>query len=133
MHDRLKQLVALPFHQYLGVTSVESQSGRGELSLKVSENIVNSAGMFHGGAIYALCDICAYGALFSLLDDTSQAVTHDIHVSVMRSARLGDFVCFNSEVVKIGKSLAFIDVKVTLEGQMIASARVTKSILSIRK
>jgi acyl-coenzyme A thioesterase PaaI-like protein len=54
-------------------------------------------------------------------------------VSVMRPAKLGDFVYFNSEVVKLGKSLCFIDVKVTLRNQIIASARITKSILSGRR
>ncbi len=133
MNDRLKNVIALPLHQYLGVTSIKSESGCGELSIKVSENLVNPSGRFHGGAIYALCDVCAYGGLLSLIDDRTEAVTHDIQISIMRSAKLGDFVYFNSEVVKLGKSLCFFDVKVTLTGQIIASAKVTKSILSGRK
>ena len=115
MDARLKTVIEHPLHKYLGVTTIESESGRGKLPLKVTENNINPVGLFHGGVIYLLCDICASGGLLSLIDDDVAAVTHDIQISILRPAKLGDFVCFNSEVVKLGKSLCFIDVKVTLE------------------
>lgn len=133
MNARLKNVIALPLHQYLGVTSIKSESGCGELSITVTENLVNPSGRFHGGAIYALCDVCAYSGLLSLIDDRTEAVTHDIQISIMRPAKLGDFVYFNSEVVKLGKRLCFIDVSVTLNDQIIASAKVTKSLLPGRR
>ena len=133
MDGRLKKVIEHPLHKYLGVTSIESESGCGKLPLKITENIINPVGLFHGGVIYILCDVCAYSGLLSLMDDGVEAVTHDIQVSIMRPAKLGDFVYFNSEVVKLGKSLCFIDVKVTLKGQIIALARVTKSILRGRR
>jgi len=128
MDDRLKTVIEHPLHKYLGVTTIESESGKGTLPLKITENNINPVGLFHGGVIYLLCDICAAGGLLSLIDDDVKAVTHDIQISILRPAKLGDFVYFNSEVVKLGKSLCFIDVKVTLEDQIIALARVTKSL-----
>lgn len=133
MNERLKAAIAIPFHQFLGVTAITSQSGSGEMDVKVTKNIINPSGKFHGGALYALCDVCAYAGLASLMDDRTEAVTNDIHVSVMRAATLDDVVHFKSEILKRGKRLCFIDVKVTLDGQLIASAKVTKSMLSIGK
>lgn len=132
MDTRLKKMLAHPLHQFLGVTAINADAGRGALSITLSENVINPAGLFHGGVIYILCDVCAYGGLLSLLDDRTDAVTHDIQISVMRSAKLGDVVDFQSEVAKLGKTICFIDVKVTVSGQMIASARVTKSIRRMR-
>ncbi len=133
MNDRLNAIPEHPFHQFLGVTSITSDKGCGALSVTLTENVINSAGILHGGAIYVLCDVCAYGGLVSLLDENTAAVTHDIQISVMRSARLGDVVDFRSEVVKMGKSVCFIDVKVTVSGEIIASARVIKTIRKARQ
>ncbi|MDY6904326.1 MAG: PaaI family thioesterase [Thermodesulfobacteriota bacterium] len=132
MEKRLQKVMNHPLHRYLGVTAIQSESGRGELSIPLTENVVNPNGVFHGGVIYILCDVCAYGGLLSLMDESTEAVSHDIHVSVMRAAMLGDMVTFTSEVVKMGKSLCFIDVRVTSSAGIIASARVTKSLLSVK-
>ena len=133
MSDRLSKILALPLHKFLGLTTLSSDAGRGALSITITENLINPAGIFHGGVIYVLCDVCAYGGLLSLLDEGTEAVTHDIQISVMRSAKLADVVDFQSEVVKLGKRICFIDVKVTVSGEIIASARVTKSIRQVRQ
>jgi uncharacterized protein (TIGR00369 family) len=133
MNDRLNKILALPLHKFLGLTALSSDAGRGALSIAITENLINPAGIFHGGVIYVLCDVCAYGGLLSLLDEGTEAVTHDIQISVMRSAKLADVADFQSEVVKMGKRICFIDVKVTVSGEIIASARVTKSIRQVRQ
>jgi uncharacterized protein (TIGR00369 family) len=133
MDERLSKIIEHPLHRFLGVTTIQSKSGKGTLSVKINDNTVNPAGAFHGGVIYVLCDVCAYCGLLSLIDDGTSAVTHDLQVSIMKSAKLGDIVDFNSKVVKLGRRICFIDVKVTLSGQIIASARVTKSILPAEK
>lgn len=131
MDNKLEKIIGHPLHQFLGVNSIESVSGCGTLSIEITKDIVNPAGRFHGGVIYILCDVCAYAGLLSLIDDNVEAVTHDIQVSIMRSAKLGDVVYFNSKIIKLGKHICFIDVDVTLSEQIIASAKVTKSILPI--
>ena len=103
MNNRIKRVVGHPLSAYLGIAPMESVSGRCEFFIKVTENLVNPAGVFHGGVIYLLCDVCAYGGLLSLINENTEALNHDIHVSVMRSTRLGDTVVFQSEVIKLGK------------------------------
>ena len=129
MNERLSKVINHPLHRHLGVTGIKSVSGRGEIELTITENAANPAGFFHGGVIYLLCDVCAYGGLLSLLDDHTEAVTHDIQVSVMQAMRIGDRVEFRSEVVKLGARICFIDVKMTSSDKVIATARVTKSLL----
>ncbi|MFP4445896.1 MAG: PaaI family thioesterase [Desulfosudaceae bacterium] len=126
---RLEKVIDHPLHQYLGITAIQSQEGRGRMAVPVTDNIVNPAGVLHGGVVYLLCDVCAYAGLLSLLAKGSEAVTHDIQVSVMQAAHKGDILEFSSAMVKLGKRLGFIDVRMTVDDRVMATARVTKSIL----
>ncbi|MDX1635905.1 MAG: PaaI family thioesterase [Marinobacter sp.] len=130
MEPRLDKVINHPLHQHLGITSIRSEAGEGRFAIAVSERVINPAGMLHGGVVYLLSDVCAYAGLLSLLDAGTEAVTHDIQVSVMAPARLGDTVAFESRVVKLGKRLCFLEVVATVEGRVLATSKVTKSILS---
>ena len=129
MNQRVQKVVEHPLHQYLGIRSIGSEDGVGTLSINISKNVLNPAGAFHGGVIYILCDVCAYAGLLSRLDEKTEAVTHDIQVSVMSSAKLGDVVEFKSKVVRLGRRLCFIEVTAKVKDKIIATAKVTKSII----
>lgn len=101
------------------------------MSVTIGENALNPGGRLHGGVIYLLCDVCAYGGLASLMDDETDAVTHDIQVSVMRSVKPGETVDFRSNVLKMGKRVCFIEVRATVGESLVAAATVTKSFLEI--
>ena len=131
MNPRLKKVLDHPLHKFLGVADISSEDGRGEIRIKVSDELVNPAGLFHGGVVYVLSDVCAYAGLLSILNDTEEAVTHDLHVSVLRPAKLGDEVVFESEVIKRGRQLCFLDVTATVNNKIIATVRVTKSIIAV--
>ncbi len=129
-NEKLVKVARHPLHQFLGATTIASEEGVGKLSIRVTDSLVNPAGIFHGGVIYILADVCAYSGLLSLLDSATDAVTHDIQVSVMRSAKKGDVVDFESKVLKLGGRLCFMEVNITVAEQMIAKAMVTKSLIS---
>ena len=131
MSERLDKVRELPLHIYLGAEEITTELGNGRIRAIVNKNAVNPAGMLHGGTLYTLSDVCAYVGLLSILTSEQEAVTHDIHVSVMRPARLHDEVIYTSRLVKMGKSLCFIDVKAESKDQVIATARVTKSIVNL--
>ncbi|MES1929386.1 thioesterase superfamily protein [Salinisphaera dokdonensis CL-ES53] len=132
MDRRVEQVANHPLHRHLGIQDVESDAGGGRLSVIVGENTVNPAGVFHGGVLYMLCDVCAYAGLLSRLDDVTEAVTHDIHVSVMRVANPGDTVVFESTPIRVGRRIAFIDVSARVADRVIAQARVTKTLIEAR-
>lgn len=131
MKSRIAQVIDHPLHRHLGIRTIDSTEGVGRLSITVDDNTVNPAGVFHGGVMYLLCDVCAYAGLLSVLESAQEAVTHDIHVSVMTTAKAGDVVTFSSRPAKIGRSIAFIDVEARVGASIIASARVTKTLMAI--
>jgi uncharacterized protein (TIGR00369 family) len=131
MHDRIKQIFEHPLHQYMGVTDIKADQGEGFVSFQVVEHLLSPAGALHGGVLYTLCDVCAYVGLLSILDADQEAVTHDIHLSMMRSAKAGDRVTIGSRIVKKGGSLCFIDVSAMVAGDVVATARVTKSLIRL--
>jgi uncharacterized protein (TIGR00369 family) len=128
---KLEAVKAHPYHAYLGLKQFQSDNGQGRLELQVAEQHINPAGALHGGIIYSVLDVVAYIALLNQLPPTQEAVTHDIHISVMRAAKLGDQLEFSATVEKLGKNLAFIQVQASSNGKLIATARVTKSLISL--
>lgn len=132
MNPRLQNVLNHPLHQFLGVADIHSADGQGEIRITLTDELVNPAGVFHGGVVYVLSDVCAYAGLLSLLNDNEEAVTHDLHVSILRPAKRGDEVVFRSEVVKRGRQLCFIDVTASVNDKIIATVRVTKSVIDSR-
>jgi uncharacterized protein (TIGR00369 family) len=132
MNERLKAVIEHPLHKYLGISDVESKEGRGALTFTANEKFINPAGVLHGGVIYLLCDVCAYAGILSIIGPGKEAFTHDIHVSVIKAARIGDVVKIESYLIKMGKNLCFIDVTARVSGEIISTARVTKSLVSKR-
>lgn len=118
-----------PLHQAMGVTHISALNGEAQLDIVVSDTTTNPAGVFHGGVVYTLCDMACYAALLSVLNDGENAVTHDIHVSMLRAARLGDRVQFSAQVLKRGRSVAFMAAEARNGEELLARATVTKSIL----
>ncbi len=131
MTERILQVIHHPLHRHLGVTDAHSENGQGSFTFTVGDATVNPAGALHGGVVYLLCDVCAYLGLLSVLPENVEAVTHDIHVSVLRSALRGDTVNMVSRIIKKGRNLCFIDVTAAVEGQLIATARITKSLIKL--
>lgn len=131
MNARQKIAIDRPLHNDLGVTAISSVDGVGIITVKLKEYVLNPHGFFHGGVIYLLSDICAYYGLLSVLDESTDAVTHDIQVSVMKSAKLNDLVKFESKVVRLGSRVCFLETVATVAGKTIATAKITKSLIDI--
>ena len=126
---RLQPLIDQPLHRLLGVQDVESRDGAGHLAIEVSDLNSSPAGGLHGGVVYLLSDVCAMVGLLSRLPADQHAVTHDIHVSVMRSAAMADRVTFDSRITQLGRRLCFCEVVVQSGDRTLATARVTKSLI----
>ena len=127
---RLQPLIDQPLHRLLGLQEVESREGAGHLAIVVSPMNSSPAGGLHGGVVYLLSDVCAMVGLLSRLPADQHAVTHAIHVSIMRSAATGDRVTFDSRITRLGRHLCFCEVVVQSGEKTLATARVTKSLIS---
>lgn len=132
MTQRMQSVLNLPLHARLGITGAHAENGEAGFSFVVGDETVNPAGALHGGVVYLLCDVCAYLGLLSLLPDDLEAVTHDLHVSVLRASQRGDTVELSSRMLKKGKSVCFIEVSATCGGRDIARAAITKSLIPLK-
>lgn len=133
---RLELITQLPYHQFLGLEILNAENGKSQVQLLVNEQTANPNGMLHGGIIYSIADVSAYIALLSKLAEDPEreqqdAVTHDIHVSVFRPVTFGNKVLFNASISRLGKTLAFMDTEIVSENKVIATARVTKTIIDV--
>ncbi len=128
---RIARLVqTLPLHKFLGVKLVGFRPYSGEIRFRAGKTAVNVAGVLHGGVLYALLDAAAYQGLIPLLNEGENAVTHDIHVSVLRPVMLGDTVDLKGRILKRGRTTIFAESEAWVKGELVAVARVTKSVIS---
>ncbi|MDG1483764.1 MAG: PaaI family thioesterase [Myxococcota bacterium] len=129
--DILTAMEAFPLHKQLGFRIHSAAEGACEARCTIGAAHLNFGGVVHGGVMYLLLDVTAYCAAVTLLPDNTNATTHDIHVSMMRPTPPGAELHLRAVVKKAGRSLYFIDVEATVEGRPVASARVTKSLVSL--
>lgn len=128
-HPFLAAMQAFDLHISMGIEWHEADAGRSRISFAVSPRMMTPSSSLHAGFLYTACDAAAAIALMSELPHEQSAVTHDIHVSVMRSAGPDDRVYVLAEIVKRGRQLAFLDARCLVGDRLLATARVTKSIL----
>jgi uncharacterized protein (TIGR00369 family) len=102
------------------------------IGLTVGDAHCNSRGFLHGGVIAALSDN-AMGLSFvqAVRRDggdaaaAAGAVTVSLAVDYVSTARLGQWLEISPRIVRIGRSLGFVDALVTADGAPIARANAT--------
>ena len=98
-----------------------------ELTLPVSEQVVNMVGTLHGGAIATLVDVAGTIAIMAADQEHRPGVTTDLNVSYFAAGRLGDTVTARARTLKSGKTLAFVSVHLSnQDGTLLAHGRMTK-------
>ncbi len=109
-----EQFNELPFHQYLGLQLVERSADHSKLQLRrTASTPTGIGGSVHGGVLATLVDMTAVAAVFAGLKDGDQpAGTADLQLSYLRQTK-GDVVTSVGTVLKRGRQLATIEVKVT--------------------
>eukprot|EP00850_Spirogloea_muscicola_P015618 SM000121S26015 [mRNA] locus=s121:386995:387878:+ [translate_table: standard] len=114
--------VALP-----GLRVVATAPGRCRCLLRVTRQLQNRYSMLHGGAIATLVDVVGSAALVSLTGSSS-GVSTDINVSYIASAKAETEVEIDAKVLRVGKTLAVIqvDIRAVETGSLVAQGRHTK-------
>ncbi len=131
--DALELAVAkvldVPLHRFVGLELVSQQPGKSHARVIAVPNTLNNVGVVHGGIYYALLDAAAYLAVIPLLRSDENAVTHDIHISVMRPVAEGQTLDLHGQVTRRGRTLIFAEAEARVGKKLIATARVTKSVV----
>lgn len=127
--DRVAAVLDIPLHRFLGIALTDPGRPAAGITLDVGEVALNNQGVLHGGIVTALLDVACYLALLEQLAPQDNAVTHDLSVSLMRPVARGQQVVLAGQVVRRGRSIAFLRAEATVDGVVVAAGQVTKTLL----
>jgi len=120
-----------PLADYLHISNGGTDGGRATYYLDVASELLNPHGVLHGGAVYVMVDYSMGGATMSVLPPGEICATIEIKISYLAGVRGGKLTC-NTEIIKRGKSVVFLESKVReAEGGLVAAA--TGSFAIIRR
>lgn len=94
------------------------------LGLRLAQAHTNSRGLIHGGLIAALADN-AMGLSCSVKGGLSGIVTISLSVDYLGSAKIGQWLAFETTFTKVGGSICFAQCFVTADGEPCARANAT--------
>ncbi|MBA4264499.1 MAG: hypothetical protein C0453_05410 [Comamonadaceae bacterium] len=83
----------LPFVNHLGLVIEEAASGKSRCVLEVREIHMNSSGIVHGAALFALVDTGMGAALFSTLDSEHGCATIEAKINYFKPVHSGAITC----------------------------------------
>lgn len=96
-----------PLFAFLGARLVSAEDGLAELCMPISPGMAQGAGVVAGGILATLADEAMAHAVLSLLRPDRMAVTAEMNIRYLRSARPGDGgdITARGRVVKPGRNL----------------------------
>jgi len=115
-----------PFHAYLGMQLAERRHGYCKLELARTDTTPTGiGGSVNGGVLATLVDMTAVAAVFASLEANDQpAGTADLQITYLRQTK-GSTVTSEGTLLKKGRQLATVEVKVTDDtGALCCTARV---------
>jgi uncharacterized protein (TIGR00369 family) len=95
------------------------------LGLSAAEAHTNSRGLVHGGLIAALADNAMGLSCAMQLQPPASLVTTQLSVDYCGTAKLGQWLAFETRFTRIGKTLCLADLFVTADGRIVARASAT--------
>lgn len=121
-----------PLHRFVGAELVDPERPEAGARFTVGPNTEGRPGTLNGGVISMLLDSVAYLALAPSLGPGATALSHDLHISLLRGVSVGQTVELVGRVVQQGRRVAFLDATATVDGTLVASARITKTVVEPR-
>ncbi|KAF9435879.1 hypothetical protein BGZ76_005320 [Entomortierella beljakovae] len=115
-----------------GLRIVSASKGTCLSELVVAPHHINRVGGCHGGLLSHIVDT---GGSLAIAADGMYAtgVSTDLNVSFISGATLGDKLSINSRCLKVGGSLAYTDVEISVGDRVVATGRHTKFIRHAHK
>ena len=121
------------FNQLLGIRAVEEPEGGVTLECPLRGELMNKAGVAHGGVAASLVDVAAGSAIWSQLNGSRFMTTVELKINYLRPISEGRMVA-KARVVKVGKTLCVAGVDLfDGDGNQLAVALVTYMLLGERR
>jgi acyl-coenzyme A thioesterase 13 len=106
--------------RWLDGTLVAAEEGALTADFQVRDEMLNPAGLLHGGVIAAIMDDLIGAAVYTL-GQQHLFVSLNLNVDYLYGARLGETVRARAEVVKQGKKIMHVDCRLTnADGRLLA-------------
>lgn len=117
----IANIAQAPFPRLLGLRLDEVRRDYARMRLPFRQELLQPAGLVHGGAIATLIDSVVVGAILSGLDGPPRKLlTIDMHIYYLDSVAAEDLVA-ESRVRRRGRSIVFLEVEVkTAAGRDVA-------------
>ncbi|SNS24106.1 uncharacterized domain 1-containing protein [Geodermatophilus saharensis] len=128
---RVQAVLDIPLHRHLEMRLRDPADPPAGIWFPVGAAAQNQAALLHGGVVYTFLDVAAFLALLPSLGDGEHAVTHDLTASLLRPVRAGARVDVTGSVLRRGRAVAFLRAEATVDGALVASAQVTKTIVAV--
>lgn len=119
-----------PFLDLLGpIYNQRTDSGL-VIGLRAEEKHCNARGLVHGGVLSSLADVAlGYNSAFAQ-EPPTPLVTSSLTIDYAGTAKLGDWISLETDVQKVGKSLAFANCYFVIESVRIARASAIFSVIT---
>ena len=95
------------------------------IGLRLARPHTNSRGLIHGGLIAALADNAMGYSCLPQVDPMSTLVTVSLALDFIGTARIGQWLAIEPEVVKTGSTICFAQSLIKADGAIIARASAT--------
>ena len=128
---RVQAVLDIPLNRFLGMQLRDPADPSAGLWFPVGRSAQNQAGVLHGGVVTTLLDTASYLALLPQLSDAEHAVTHDQTVSLLRPVAADARVDVTATVLRRGRAVAFMRAEAVVDGELVATAQVTKSVVRL--
>ena len=132
IEERAKRALDVPLLRFLDASLTLNSDRTFSIDLPVSERSHNAAGALHGGAIATVLDVAAYLAVLPHLEPDEEAVTHAFAASYMAASSAPGHLQASAHLLRRTRRVAFVLAELSSEGDLIASATVTKSLRQAR-
>jgi uncharacterized protein (TIGR00369 family) len=126
---RVQAVLDIPLHRFVGVQLLDPADPPAGIWFPVGPSAQNQVRLLHGGVVTALLDVASYLALLPHLADHEHAVTHDQAVSLLRPVGADSRVEVVGTVLRRGRAVAFMRADATVDGRLVATAQVTKTVV----
>ena len=118
MNKIINKIKQDPYANYLGIKPEEVTPGYARCSIHITNNMLNFAGIPHGGLIFSLADVAFSAAACSIYMPSV-----GIHISgnFFKPAKVGDILISEAKLVRSTRKFGNFDIHVKKDDDFLAS------------
>lgn len=121
-----------PFGDLIGLKFTKMGKGYSQCILDVVDKLLNPHKVVHGGVLYSMADTGMGAAAYSKLNKNEICATIEVKINYFKAVKGGNLIC-ETKVIHKGKKTIALDSEIFNEGNIVAKALGTYSIIKIKE